>query len=92
MSMVDELKAVLTEQEVDAYGARAKRLLRDHGESLVEAVADMERFRWLIEDSEDKSTRDAKNKLLDRMRVMSYFDAISAIDLARTKAGAGGGA
>jgi Xaa-Pro aminopeptidase len=92
--MVEELKAVL--ERISASAGRigqddhyAAIFLRDHGQALVEAVADAERYRWL---------RDIKNPAEVTILERVYEDVYvkdgekldQAIDLARTKASAGG--
>jgi hypothetical protein len=89
MSMVEELKElqamIRIQGHIDACAIAAFDFLRNHGQALVEAIADAERYRWL---------RDlAGNDILEELKVKFHpteFD--STIDLDRTKAGAGGGA
>jgi hypothetical protein len=106
MSMVEELKAAIasvrdayaktdTRGSSEAYDlaySRAFDLIRDHGQALVEAVADAERWRharacpaiWHpVVSALPNLTGWKTPRMMD-----DYIDA----DLARTKAGAGGGA
>ena len=44
---------------------------------------DAERYRWLVEDHDDRETRAKCRELLDRLGMMSYSAASAAIDTAR---------
>lgn len=94
MSMVEELKrrmasiadaeAAQTDYDYSLASDEAYYFLRDHGQALVECVRDAERYRWL---------RYQNHRDVSSIFDMEYgCDFDQAIDLARTKAGAGGGA
>jgi hypothetical protein len=44
------------------------------------AQPDAQRYRWLCEDHQDLAARTRRNQILDRMAVMSYSSASTAID------------
>ena len=48
--------------------------------------ADGARFRWLCEDHGDRETREQCRRLIDRLTVMSYSDAVMSIDAAMAAA------
>ena len=48
--------------------------------------ADGARFRWLCEDHSDRETRERCRRLIDRLPVMSYSDAVMSIDAAMAAA------
>lgn len=94
MSMVEELKACISRQQEygdaetghhwDVFASAAYRLIRDHGQALVEALADAERYRFIREHSYVEFTCDSPRNVY---MTNEQFD--SSVDLARTKAGAG---
>lgn len=100
--MVEELKACIELNDriasnwewEDTYNRACADLIRDHGQALVEAVADAERYQFLKEHHTQKWF---DKKSMDPVSVEFDFegeghDIDAAIDLARTRAGAGGGA
>ncbi len=109
MSMVEELKACASiaaqyKEHEDPFllvelQEMSQELFLDHGQALVEALADAERYRWL-RDNDDPSgevpyiTRQVCNSWGNWVDDVALTGAVidTAIDLARTKAGAGGGA
>lgn len=95
MSMVEELKRRMASiadaestQADDDYSLasdEAYYFLRDHGQALVEAVERGERYRDALVNIRDSTFRSA-------VTLRGYaHDRLNHIDLARTKAGAGGG-
>ena len=80
------VSALLAAQPPAAAEARIKRY-RDMIDALKsrlrDAAKDAERYRWLTDDLAGDE-REARNRLLDRMAVMSYSAACAAIDAALT--------
>lgn len=125
MSMVEELKFLIEAQK--DYDRRetlshwktlsnsAHRFLRDHGQAIVEAVEDAERYRWLRQRMAVRKEMNMHGEALDALTMrpgMGFLKSTidpakgwtmpiffvehcervdTAIDIARTKASAGGG-
>jgi hypothetical protein len=97
--MVEELKAAIdavraayaktdcieSSEAYDLAYSRTFDVICYHGQALIEAVADAERYRWIREHSYVEFTCDSpRNVYMTNEQFDSY------VDLARTKAGAGG--
>jgi hypothetical protein len=77
-------------REHDAY----KVFLRDHGQALVEALADAARGEWMLRNASWMRYEDFTAMYVELpmdVHLHSYGLRREAIDLARTKASAGGG-
>lgn len=98
-AVADADKRTTDSAAYDLAYSRSFDFLRDHGQALIEAVADAERYRWL-RDNDDPSgevpyiTRQVCNSWGNWVDDVELTGAAidTAIDLARTKASAGVGA
>ena len=98
--MIEELKAVLSrvrtsDGRISQDDHYASIFLRDHGQALVEALADAERYRWLRDEAGE--TYDGpyiagkKAKPFAGEGWLTGEDADTSIDTARSKTVDGGG-